>query len=116
MPVTETLKKIAEKTTGWARPGEEDLVKLVRPRKPHTYRFKDDGIIPKHPRWPLVIYVGQFGSMRPSIRRLCLKNSLSATAGAIPGVTASTTMFTIIRALTRCSVSPAARRRCSSAD
>jgi len=58
MPVTETLKKIAEKTTGWARPGEEDLVKLVRPRKPHTYRFKDDGIIPNHPRWPLVIYRG----------------------------------------------------------
>ena len=58
MPAMETLKKIAEKTTGWARPGEEDLAKLVRPRKPQTYRFKDDGIIPNHPRWPLVIYRG----------------------------------------------------------
>jgi len=54
----ETLKKIAEKTTGWARPSEEALVELVRPRKPQTYRFKGDGIIPNHPRWPLVIYRG----------------------------------------------------------
>jgi uncharacterized protein YjlB len=54
----ETLKKIAEKTTGWARPGKEALAELVRPRKPQTYRFKDDGIIPNHPRWPLVIYRG----------------------------------------------------------
>jgi hypothetical protein len=46
MPPMETLKKIAEKTTGRARPGEEALGKLVCPRKPQTYRFKDDGIIP----------------------------------------------------------------------
>ena len=30
--------------------------KLLRGRKPHTYRFKDDGLIPNHPKWPLVIY------------------------------------------------------------
>jgi uncharacterized protein YjlB len=58
MPVMETLKKVAEKSTGWARPGDEALGKLVRLRKPQTYRFKDDGIIPNHPRWPLVIYRG----------------------------------------------------------
>ena len=58
MPAVETLKKITEKATGWARPGEDDLTKLVRARKARTYRLKDDGIIPNHPRWPLVIYRG----------------------------------------------------------
>jgi uncharacterized protein YjlB len=58
MPVVETLKKITEKATGWARPGQDALGKLIRAKKPQTYRFKDDGIIPNHPRWSLVIYRG----------------------------------------------------------
>jgi hypothetical protein len=28
----------------------------LRERKPQAYRFKDDGLIPNHPKWPLVIY------------------------------------------------------------
>jgi uncharacterized protein YjlB len=31
---------------------------LLNERKPHTYRFKDDGLIPNHPRWPLIVYKG----------------------------------------------------------
>src|SRR5204863_8146800 len=58
MPALETLKKITETATGWARPGAGQLTKLLRPRKPLTYRFRDDGIIPNHARWPLVIYRG----------------------------------------------------------
>ena len=58
MPAVETLKKITEKATGWARPALDDLNRLVRARKPRTVRFKDDGIIPNHPRWPLVLYRG----------------------------------------------------------
>jgi uncharacterized protein YjlB len=58
MPALETLKKITEKATGLARPERDQLAKLMRPRKAQTFRFKDDGIIPNHPRWPLVIYRG----------------------------------------------------------
>ena len=29
---------------------------LLRERKPQIYRFKDDGLIPDDPQWPLVIY------------------------------------------------------------
>jgi hypothetical protein len=32
MPAVETLKKITEKATGWARPEQDELVKLVRAR------------------------------------------------------------------------------------
>ena len=31
-------------------------MELARVRKPHTVRFKDDGLVPNHPRWPLIIY------------------------------------------------------------
>jgi uncharacterized protein YjlB len=58
MPALETLKKIGEKATGWARPRSNALDKLVRARTPRTFRFKDDGIIPNHPRWPLIVYRG----------------------------------------------------------
>lgn len=54
MSLTENIKRVAEKATGWKRPG--DLKALLRERKPHTHLFKDDGLIPNHPRWPLVIY------------------------------------------------------------
>jgi len=58
MSMLENAKKIAEKVTGWARPAYEDLRDSVRERKPNRFRFKDDGIIPNHPKWPLVIYHG----------------------------------------------------------
>jgi hypothetical protein len=58
MPMLEDVKKIAEKVTGWSRPSRDNLSAFVRERKASTFRFKDDGIIPNHPKWPLVIYRG----------------------------------------------------------
>jgi uncharacterized protein YjlB len=29
---------------------------LLRARKPHTFRFRDDNLIPNHPKWPAVVY------------------------------------------------------------
>jgi uncharacterized protein YjlB len=54
MSLLENVKRIVEKTTGWRRP--DDSGSLLRQRKPHTYKFKDDGLIPNHPSWPFVIY------------------------------------------------------------
>jgi uncharacterized protein YjlB len=54
MILLENIKRIAEKATGWRRP--DDPQALLRERKPQTYRFTDDGVIPNHPRWPLIIY------------------------------------------------------------
>jgi uncharacterized protein YjlB len=51
-----TIKRVAEKVTGWRRPDKPRG--FVRERKPQTFRFKDDGLIPNHPRWPLIIYEG----------------------------------------------------------
>lgn len=56
MPALETVKKFAEKMIGWSRPSKADLVTLVKERKLHSFRFRDDGIIPNHPAWPLIIY------------------------------------------------------------
>jgi uncharacterized protein YjlB len=55
-PLIEAAKKIAERTTGWRQPAKSDLDELLRKRKARALRFKDDGLTPNHPRWPLVLY------------------------------------------------------------
>ena len=52
----EDIKKIAERVTGWGRPVSREITGLLRARKPNTFRFKDDGAIPNHPRWALILY------------------------------------------------------------
>ena len=56
MPLLEDVKKYAEKVTGRGRPAANALPRLVRERKANAFRFKDDGFIPNHPKWPLVVY------------------------------------------------------------
>jgi uncharacterized protein YjlB len=56
MPILEDVKQYAERLTGLRRPGKLGVIDLVRTRKPVTARFKDDGLVPNHPRWPLIIY------------------------------------------------------------
>ena len=58
MPILEDLKKLAERATGVGRPKGRTLASLTRVRKPATFRFKADGRVPNHPRWPLVHYRG----------------------------------------------------------
>ena len=56
MSLVETLKKTIERVTGRGRPGRRELGALVRPRKARALRFKDDGLVPNHPKWPLIVY------------------------------------------------------------
>jgi hypothetical protein len=58
MAVLETLKNVAEKATGLAKPSGDQIEKLIRSRKANTFRFKDDGVIPNHAHWPFVFYRG----------------------------------------------------------
>jgi uncharacterized protein YjlB len=56
MSLIDDLKRVAEKAIAWG--SSEDPKKRVRQRKARTYKFKDDGLIPNHPRWPFLIYKG----------------------------------------------------------
>ena len=56
MSLLEDVRKVAERATGWRRPEKTELSALVRKREPLLFRFGDDGVIPNHPRWPLVVY------------------------------------------------------------
>lgn len=58
MSVMETIKARAERATGMGRPGKKEASELVRARKAHGFRFKDDGLIPNNPKWPFVLYRG----------------------------------------------------------
>ena len=49
----EYIKRIGD-VTGSTRPDDSQV--LLREPKPHIRLFKDDGVIPNHPKWPLVIY------------------------------------------------------------
>jgi uncharacterized protein YjlB len=62
MPIVEDLKEYAERATGLRRPGKREAANFFsRRRKPNTVCFKDDGLVPNHPRWPLIIYRGTVG-------------------------------------------------------
>ncbi|TGS72202.1 cupin [Mesorhizobium sp. M3A.F.Ca.ET.201.01.1.1] len=58
MSIVERMKKAAEKVTGIARPGKARLDGCLRERKANAFRFKDDGLVPNHPSWPLIVYRG----------------------------------------------------------
>ena len=58
MAVLDTLKKVAEKATGLGRPSRDQIEALVRARKANAFAFKDDGVIPNHAYWPLIVYRG----------------------------------------------------------
>jgi uncharacterized protein YjlB len=58
MPILEDLKEYAERATGLRRPGRRLAPDFALARKPHAVRFKDDGLVPNHSRWPLIIYRG----------------------------------------------------------
>jgi uncharacterized protein YjlB len=56
MPILEDVKEYIQRATGLRRPGKKEASDLTRPKKPHTARFEDDGLVPNHPRWPFIIY------------------------------------------------------------
>jgi uncharacterized protein YjlB len=58
MPILEDAKRLGERLSGLGRPQARELPELVRQRKASTLRFKDDGLIPNHPSWPLILYRG----------------------------------------------------------
>lgn len=54
----EDIKRRVEAATGVARPTARQAQALVRARKANAHLFKDDGITPNHPHWPLIHYRG----------------------------------------------------------
>ncbi|MER9670006.1 cupin domain-containing protein [Mesorhizobium sp. M0185] len=58
MSILQTTKKAVEQVTGIARPDRREVADLLRPRKANAFRFRDDGLVPNHPFWPLVVYRG----------------------------------------------------------
>ncbi len=110
MILLETIKRVAEKVTGWRRPD--------KPRsrtQAQTFRFKDDGLVPNHPRWPLIIYKGDV-RLAPGLDPATVFEELFDSHGwDVRGAMASMTMLIIIHASTKPSVSREAAGRCDSA-
>jgi uncharacterized protein YjlB len=58
MTVAENLKKTAELITGIGKPSLAEAKKLVRRRRPKTYRLRRSGLVPNNPVLPFVVYKG----------------------------------------------------------
>ena len=56
MTALETIKGFGERLTGLGRPARDDLRSLIHARTGTKLRFNDDGVVPNHPRWPLIVY------------------------------------------------------------
>jgi len=56
MGFVEDVKKLAERATGIGLPACGAIESAVRTRRPQRYRFAPAGLIPNHPRWPLIHY------------------------------------------------------------
>jgi hypothetical protein len=56
MPILEDAERRIQQISGYARPKRRDVPALVHSRKPHLFRFKDDGRTPNNPGLPLVLY------------------------------------------------------------
>lgn len=54
----EDIKHGTEILTGIARPSASRAQGLIRTRKANAHSFRDDGLTPNHPRWPLIHYRG----------------------------------------------------------
>jgi uncharacterized protein YjlB len=54
MPILEDVKHLAERVTGLGRPALRDI--RIRKRKPHTFKFRDDGETFNNPHYPLILY------------------------------------------------------------
>ncbi len=39
-----------------SRPSGSELDLLVRPSRPQEFHFQDDGLVPNHPAWPLLLF------------------------------------------------------------
>jgi uncharacterized protein YjlB len=57
VPLIDTIKEGVEKLTGWARPLQREVEEAIRPRKPRSFTFADDGVIPNSDL-PLLVYRG----------------------------------------------------------
>lgn len=75
MPLADQIKNTARKLTEDA-PNARELGAMVNMRRPMTRRFSDDGIVPNHPRWPLLVY-------RKAVRREARKFDPGAVMDAL---------------------------------
>jgi len=57
MPIKDQIKNYARKLVE-DRPSPSELEGMVRGRKPLALMFSDDGIVPNHPRYPVLVYRG----------------------------------------------------------
>ena len=56
MTFAEDVKASVQRASGWGRPSDEQLTRLLQSPRIATFRFRDADFIPNNPLWPVVVY------------------------------------------------------------
>jgi len=96
MPLTDQIKNYAQKLVE-NRPDPSALRTLVRSRKPLAIRFRDDGIVPNNPRFPVLMYRRVLALDARAFDPRTLMRSSKHMAGPGHGATLCMTSCTTIR-------------------
>lgn len=78
--LTAILENVARKVTE-DRPAPDELTRVMRERKPITISFSDDGVIPNHPRWPMIVYRKALALRNASFKPETIVDALFAKNG-----------------------------------
>lgn len=95
MPLKDQVKNYAQKLIE-TQPETDVLHKALRKANPRTIMFKDDGIVPNHPRWPLIIHRKAVTFPAKQDQAASSTDSLRPMAGAVHGATAFMILSIII--------------------
>lgn len=78
MPIVDNIKNVARKAVE-ATPDLQDIRGRMKAVRPRTLLFKDDGVTPNHPKWPLLVYKGVFRSKGDEFRSGAILDALFAS-------------------------------------
>ena len=115
MRTSDEIKRGAGTKAARSRPTIGAVRAPLREDEPHAFHFHDDGLIPNHPTWPLLLYCAARDSRSSSTAPRLSRNCLAGTAGEDRGATACIPSHTTTRKFTRRSELPGAPRRSFSA-
>jgi hypothetical protein len=115
MTLLQDVKKSTQRITGRQRPASGQIAGLLRRAKRGMFRFRDDGKIPNHPRWPVIVYWNAVQMPRTLDPAAIMEELFKKNGWGDSCRNGIYDYCTIIRAFTKYLASPAAAPRFGSA-
>ena len=99
MPLKDQIKNFTRKLVE-NKPDADALADMVHHGKVTSIFFENDGIVPNHPKWPLIVHRASV-RFRGGFDPATIIDTLHRTGGSVPGGTRFTILCTTIRKPTK---------------